>query len=154
MTSWSYSLNKDFFKKHFKILLQLLIITTICKNSSSHPSLTCVVVKVDPPSHCVDHRLWLLEDLLLHEGIEVACRRGITSQGNIPSSTKKQILLRTGSWPFFFLKSVNPEEVVRERGLVDSSGTWNLETTGAQKLLQCFSENEGKQRDALQRCLI
>lgn len=36
-------------------------------------SLTCVVIKVDPSSHGVDHRLRLLKDLLLHEGAVVPC---------------------------------------------------------------------------------
>lgn len=41
---------------------------------------TCFFVKEDPASHCVDHRLRLLKDLLLHERFKVACTEEACAQ--------------------------------------------------------------------------
>lgn len=61
--------------------------------------LTCVVVKVDSPSHGVNNRLWLLKDLLLHEGTVVACNGEI--KGRCPAleklSDKRSHLHKLGS---------------------------------------------------------
>lgn len=59
-------------------------------------SLTCVVVEVNSASHGVDHRLWLLKDLLLHEGAVVACVGRIGGQGNI--SKTSNTIVRTQWW--------------------------------------------------------
>ena len=58
--------------------------------SLSH-SLTCVVIKVDPASHGVEHGLWLFEDLLLHERTVVSC----TSEGNARKQEGTQLQINT-----------------------------------------------------------
>ena len=55
------------------------------------PPLTCVVIKVDPASHGVEHGLWLFEDLLLHERPEVSW----TGDGSARQQEGTQSLIST-----------------------------------------------------------
>lgn len=59
------------------------------KCSTGKTNQTCVVFKVDSSSHGIDHRLWLLKDLLLHKGAVVACGGKIRNQGTFPTLIKK-----------------------------------------------------------------
>lgn len=45
------------------------------RRSRAACKITCSVVKENPASHCVDHWLWLLKDLLLHVRVKVACKK-------------------------------------------------------------------------------
>lgn len=58
-------------------------------NNKSLP--TSVVFKIDSPSHGVDHRFWLLKDLLLHEGAEVSCSGMIIIRENVSLELVKQV---------------------------------------------------------------
>lgn len=51
---------------------------------------TCFFVKEDPASHCVDHRLRLLKDLLLHERFKVACTEEACAQMRSQAGKYKQ----------------------------------------------------------------
>lgn len=51
-------------------------------------SVTCVRVKTNAASHRVEHRLRLLKDLFLHEGVKVTCNDEMSEHQILPAKLK------------------------------------------------------------------